>query len=136
MSESLVTVVSLVAVLAGVIAIFTLITSRETWSELAGGRSDAAQDDDHGSPMAPLIEERDEEIRQMLGARNDRRTRNGTRPLDLDEELALLLRPRAEDALRDDLRAVVEARNRRRERDGMQPLDVETEIERRLRGLN
>ena len=87
-------------------------------------------------PSEPLVDARDQEIRQMLGARNARRERRGEQPLDLDEELAMLLRPTAGDDVRDEVRAMVEARNRRLERSGMQPLDVDAEIERQLRELN
>src|SRR5687768_16346572 len=99
MGDSLVTVVSIVAVLAGVVAIFTLITSRGTWSDVGSGGLDAA---DGAPPGEPLIDERDQEIRQMLAARNARRERRGEQPLDLDEELAQLLRPSVDDDVRDE----------------------------------
>ena len=133
MGDSLVTVVSIVAVLAGIVAIFTLITSRTTWSGIGNGGLESAADT---PPSEPLVDERDQEIRQMLGARNARRERRGEQPLDLDDELARLLRPAVDDDMRDDVRAVVEARNRRRERSGLAPLDADAEIERQLRELN
>ena len=134
MGDSLVTVVSIVAVLAGVVAIFMLVSGRASWSEIGRGGLDTADDD---APSEPLADEREQEIRQMLGARNARRRRRGMQALDLDEELAQLLQPTADDeGLRDELRAVVEARNRRRERDGLEPLDVDAEIDRQLRELN
>jgi hypothetical protein len=133
MGDSLVTVVSIVAVLAGVVAIVMLVTGRVTWAEIGRGGLDTADDD---APSEPLLDEREQEIRQMLGARNARRRRDGMQALDLDEELAQLMRPTADAGLRDELRAVVEARNRRRERDGLVPLDVDSEIERQLRELN
>jgi len=133
MGDSLVAVVSIVVVLAGIVAIFTLVTSRRAWSDVGSGGLEGAGD---AQPSEPLVDARDQEIHQMLGARNARRERRGEQPLDLDEELAMLLRPTAGDDVRDEVRAMVEARNRRLERSGMQPLDVDAEIERQLRELN
>ena len=133
MGDSLVTVVSVVAVLAGVVAIFMLVSGRASWSEIGSGGLDTADDD---APSEPLPDEREQEIRQMLGARSAYRERHGLQPQDLDEELAELLRPDADEGLREELRAIVEARNRRRERNGLPPLDVDAEIDRQLRELN
>ncbi|MEY2512649.1 MAG: hypothetical protein QOJ89_7 [bacterium] len=133
MGDSLVTVVSIVAVLAGVVAIVMLVSGRASWSQIGRGGLDTADDD---PPSEPLLDEREQEIRQMHDAANARRERRGVRALDLDEELAELLHPAADEGLRDELRAVIEARNRRRERSGLAPLDVESEIERQLRELN
>jgi hypothetical protein len=81
--------------------------------------------------------EQAEEIRQMIQARSDRREARGEPPLDVDAEVAALLRPPGgEDAeLREEVRQLVIARNERRARRGEEPLDVEAEVERQLRDL-
>lgn len=93
------------------------------------------------SPEA-LRAEREQEIRQMLQARNARRARRGEAPLDVEAELAALLAeqppaPQAHDAgLAEEVVQLVVARNERRERQGLQPLDVEAEVQRTLTELN
>ena len=81
--------------------------------------------------------ERDDEIRQMLRARNARREARGEAIVDVEAELAELTRPAAatDPEIRDEVRALVEARNARRAARGQPPLDVEAEIERQLRDL-
>ncbi len=76
-----------------------------------------------------------EEIRQMLEAKAQRLEARGEPPLDVDAELAALLRPstEADPALREEIRQLVVARNERRLRQGKEPLDVDAEIERQLR---
>lgn len=86
-----------------------------------------------------LAAERDEEMRQMLTARNERRLRQGKEPLDVDAELRRLLAApaagAADPALRAEVKDLVEARNARRVRQGKEPLDVEAEVERQLRDV-
>jgi hypothetical protein len=81
--------------------------------------------------------EQAEEVRQMIQARSDRREARGEAPLDVDAEVAALLRPQpSEDVeLREEVRQLVIARNERRMRRGEDPLDVEAEVERQLRDL-
>ena len=78
-----------------------------------------------------------EEIRQMLEAKSERRRARGEPGLDVEAELAALPRPSAaaDPALREEVRQLVIARNERRLRQGKQPLDVDEEIERQLRAL-
>ena len=78
-----------------------------------------------------------EEIRQMLEAKSERRAARGEAPLDVDAELSTLLQPSAEadPGLREEVRQLVAARNERRLRQGKEPLDVDAEIERQLRSL-
>jgi hypothetical protein len=78
-----------------------------------------------------------EEIRQMLEAKSDRRVARGEPELDVDAELAALTREAggADAGLRDEVRQLVVARNERRQRQGKPPLDVEAEVERQLRDL-
>src|SRR5437764_313797 len=77
----------------------------------------------------------DEEIRQLLAARNERRVRRGEAPLDVEEELRRLTAPAIDPALREEIRQLVVARNERRQRAGKEPLDVEAEVERQVREL-
>jgi hypothetical protein len=90
-------------------------------------------------PSAPVAAaERDDEIRQMLGARNARREARGQAPLDVEDELQRLTRqtaPAADPGLEQEVRQLVIARNERRQRAGKAPLDVEEEVRRQLREL-
>ena len=89
-------------------------------------------------PSSPAAQrERDDEIRQMLQARNERRVRRGEAPLDIDAELAKLTAPQpsADPELVEEVRQLVVARNERRARAGEPPLDVDAEVQRQLREL-
>lgn len=88
------------------------------------------------APRPDAADDREQEIRQMLVARNERRRRRGERPLDVDDELRRLLRGEAAEddpSLLEEVRALVVARNARRARRGEPPLDVETEVQAELR---
>jgi hypothetical protein len=109
--------------------------SREGEGDGAGVRAAPAPD------SAAARAEQEEEIRQMLGARNERLLRRGEAPLDIDAEVARLLAPQqaaagAHDAaLVEEVRQLVLARNERRLRQGMSELDVESEVARTLAEL-
>jgi hypothetical protein len=79
----------------------------------------------------------EEEIRQMLEAKSERRRARGEPGLDVDAELAELTRTSTagDPALREEIRQLVIARNERRLRQGKEPLDVEAEIERQVQAL-
>jgi hypothetical protein len=79
--------------------------------------------------------ERDEEIRQMLRARNARRAETGGEVVDVEEELARLVAPTIDAALREEIRELVVARNHRRMARGKEPLDVDAEVERQISEL-
>jgi uncharacterized protein YkwD len=145
MQDALVTLVVAVVALGGLVALYTVATSASAYREIGkGGFEPPAVDEAPSGPAPPG--DRDEEIRELLEARNARRERRGEPPLDVDAELATLtggggglatpVDAASSAELRDELRALVEARNRRRERAGLQPLDVDGEIVRRLRDLN
>jgi hypothetical protein len=94
------------------------------------------------SPAA--IAEREEDIRQLVTARSDRRRARGEGPLDVDAEVRRLMeldpsaQPEEEQqkaALRAEVRQLVIARNERRAARGETPLDVEAEVDRQLREL-
>ena len=108
------------------------------------GRGGLTRESEYGGdtlappPESPAARaEREQEIRQMLGARSERLVRRGEPPLDIEAELARLLEPPAEDgaagpALVEEVRQLVLARNERRVRQGLEPLDVEAEVSRTL----
>ena len=108
------------------------------------GRTGALSIDEDEAPARPAPAARgaadaeaQEEIRQMVEAKSARRERRGQAPLDVDAEVAALLRPATprDQELRDEVRQLVIARNERRARQGKPPLDVEQEVERQLRDL-
>jgi hypothetical protein len=128
------TVLFVVVVLGVVIAGITLATSGSAYKEI--GKGGLFGDD--GPPRAAGgggTAVRDEEIRQMLQARSDRRVRKGGAPLDLDAEFAALTRTRVDPQLLAEIRELVESRNRRRLRQGQEPLDVDAEIARQIDDL-
>jgi hypothetical protein len=136
-------VLVVVVVIAALVAVATLLASGRAYEQIGRGGmslrdgSDPPAGERAGGGAGPATgaAERDEEIRQMLEARNARRARRGEAPLDVDAELAALQRPRADSSLEAEVRALVEARNARRARRGREPLDVEAEVARRLREL-
>jgi hypothetical protein len=111
------------------------------------GQGGLSRDGDHGgslppAPQSPAADaEREQEIRQMLGARSDRLVRRGEPALDIDAEVARLLAPGAgasgsrDEGLVEEVRQLVVARNARRARQGMEPLDVDAEVARTLQEL-
>jgi hypothetical protein len=130
-------VIWVVSLLAVVIAFGALIASRKTWEDYGKGRfvmdHDPVRESRAGSGAA--LAERDDEIRQLLEARNERRARRGEAPIDVEQELARLTAPAVDPELREEIRQLVVARNHRRARAGKPPLDVEAEIEREISEL-
>jgi len=111
------------------------------------GQGGLTREGDYGGAGAPSAqspaarEEREQEIRQMLGARSERLVRRGEPALDIDAELERLLgvetAPHAHDpALAEEVRQMVVARNERRSRQGLKPLDVDAEVTRTLQELD
>ena len=78
---------------------------------------------------------RDEEIRQMLTARNAIRASQGRAEVDVEAELAALNRPHIDPELEQEIRDMVVRRNARRIDKGQEPLDVEAEVARRIADL-
>jgi hypothetical protein len=117
-------------------AVVALLLGRRTWDDY--GRNHLLMEREAPASRAGpagAVSERDEEIRQMLEARNARRRRRGEPELDVEAELGRLTAP-AIDELRAEIRDLVLARNHRRARQGKPPLDVETEIERQIAALS
>ncbi|HEY6761473.1 MAG TPA: hypothetical protein VI318_18380 [Baekduia sp.] len=138
----------LVVVLVGAVlgAVWAGFASRDPYGRIGRGALSLNEDGDaHGrrppQPAAVLAAEREAEIRQLLAARNARRTARGLEPLDVEDELRQLLDARTspagfhDPALVAEVRQLVVARNARRERAGKPPLDVEDEVARQLRDL-
>jgi hypothetical protein len=145
--DALPIVIVAVVVVAGLVGVATLLSSRSAYDHI--GRSGMVLDHEAGaidgmSAGDPL---RDEEIRQMLEAANARRAAQG-KPLLALEDLAgppaVAKRPPdrpssrdavvADEGLRAEVRAFVIARNERLIARGKPPLDVEAEVDRRLSG--
>jgi hypothetical protein len=117
-------------------AVVALLLGRRTWEDY--GRNHLVMERSPSQPSAgsAAMSERDEEIRQMLEARNARRRRRGEPELDVEQELSRLSAPAVDDELRGEIRDLVIARNHRRARQGKPPLDVEAEIERQIAALS
>jgi hypothetical protein len=136
-------VLLVVVVGASIVAVITFAMSANTYAQIGrGGLSLRDGSDRPGSEPqsgAGFEAVRDDEIRQMLEARNERRARRGEEPLDVEAELSKLVRApadlAADPALVAEVRDLVIARNERRVRMGKQPLDVEAEVSRQLREL-
>ena len=129
-----------VAIVAGIAAIVSYAGSGDLYKSIGKGQFALDSDDRPEGPKAgsrAAMAEQEEEVRQMIQARSDRREARGEAPLDVDAEVAELLRPQvADDAeLREEVRQLVVARNERRMRRGEEPLDVDAEVERQLRDL-
>ncbi len=129
-----------IAVVAAVAAVVSYIGSGNVYSSIGKGAFALDRDDVRPGPKAGSAAaraEQAEEVRQMVQARSDRAQARGEAPLDVDAEVAALLRPPpvADAGLRDEVRQLVIARNERRQRRGEDALDVEAEVERQLRDL-
>jgi hypothetical protein len=124
-----------------VVAIATLFGRGRLYDEIGRGGLSIGEDRDmrpRAAEPAPVsAAEREDEIRQMLAARNALREARGEQPVDVEEELRELTRPSAarDPEILEEVRTLVEARNARRIARGEEPLDVEAEIERQLRDL-
>lgn len=130
-------VVITVVLLAVVVGVLLTLGSRDAYDSIGEGAFDRDSDAPGGTaPAAAAM--RDEEIRQMMEARNARRIAKGQEPLDVEAEVRRLeasAAPPGYRELREEVRQLVEARNARRLAKGQEPLDVEAETERRLRAL-
>ena len=132
MQDAFWTVLLVVVVGASIVAVITFALSDKTYAQIGrGGLSLDAPS--RAEPASGAV--RDDEIRQMLEARNERRARRGQPPIDIEAELAALVRPSADPGLEAEVRDLVIARNERRVRMGKAPLDVDAEVARQLREL-
>jgi hypothetical protein len=131
---------------AVVMSVLFLVTrgSDSMYDEIGkGGLSKESDYSGVGGPSSPELDtpagrsEQEQEVRQLLRARSDRRVQRGEPALDIDAEVAKLLgdSKRASEpdpALVAEVRQLVEARNERRLRQGKEALDVEAEVARTL----
>ena len=132
------TILFVVVIVATLVAVASLRGARYDHV----GRGGLFEDDPNKRPEPPpavAAAERDDEIRQMLTARNARREAKGKAALDVEEELQRLTRgpaaAAADPALETEVRQLVIARNDRRMRRGEAPLDVDEEVRKQLRQL-
>jgi hypothetical protein len=141
------TVLLIVVIGGALVAVFTFIGTGKLYEQIGRGGLSLHEDDDGrgrpgggGAPPSAAVAagERDEEIRQLLTARNERRARRGKEPIDVEAELQRLTASTidVDPALREEIRQLVVARNERRARAGKEPLDVDAEIERQVRELS
>jgi hypothetical protein len=128
--------------IGALLAIVSLFTRGRLYDDI--GRGNMSMDRETPPQRGPAAAappvsaaERDDEIRQMLEARNARRAARGEATVDVEQELQALTHPpaAADPEIVQEVRALVEARNARRVARGLEPLDVEAEIARQLRNL-
>ena len=130
------TVVIVLSVVAAVVACLSYVGSGQIYDNVGKGAfslEEPAPRSRAGS--AAERAEAEDEVRQMVQAKSDRREDRGESPLDVDAEVAELMRPAVDPGLEDEVRQLVVARNERRARQGQEPLDVEAEVARQLREL-
>jgi hypothetical protein len=132
--------VIVIAIVAGIAAVASYVGSGDVYKSIGKGAfaldsEDRPRGPKPGSPAA--LAEQAEEVRQMIQARSDRGEARGEQPLDVEAEVAALLRPHSasDPELRVEVRQLVIARNERRMRRGEEPLDVEAEVDRQMRDL-
>ena len=142
MQEALGIVIFVVVGVSVVIAVISLFGRSRLYDDIGRGGLSIGEDRDlrpRAGSQAPTASaaEREEDIRQMLEARNARRAAQGRPTVDVEQELAELVRPAAasDPEILEEVRQLVEARNARRIARGQEPLDVEAEIARQLRDL-
>jgi hypothetical protein len=130
-------VLVVVVVLATLVAILTFVGFGRAYEQIGRGGLSLRDGSDRPArePAAGVAGEREQEIRQMLEARNARRLRQGREPIDIEAEMAALTRPAVDPGLAAEVRQLVQARNARRVRQGKEPLDEEAEVARRLKEL-
>ena len=140
LQDALWAVVLIVVIGGALVAVFTFVGTGRLYEQIGRGGLSLRDGSERRGPAEPPTaagsRERDEEIRQLLVARNDRRVRRGEAPVDVEAELARLTGPGVDPGLRAEIRALVIARNERRARRGEEPLDVDAEVERQIRNLS
>jgi hypothetical protein len=139
MQEAFGTVIVIVVIVGVVGAAIAIVGVGKAYEQIGHGGLSLFDGTDRPAlqpePGSESARVRDEEIRQLLEARNAVRVSRGRAPLDVDAEIAALARPQVDPEILEEVRVLVEIRNRRLVRQGQQPLDVEAEIDRQLREL-
>ena len=123
-----------VVIVGGVAAVAGLLMSGKAYDDIGKGLFFK----DQAEPTASVnVAERDDEIRQMLTARNARREAAGRETVDVEAELTrLTTRTEIDPALEAEIRELVVAKNARRARKGLEPLDVDAEVARQIEELS
>src|SRR4051794_18524974 len=112
MEDAFGTLVWVVAIVGALVAVYTLVGTGRGYRGIGGGGIGRGGDTHEDTP-----EERAEDIRQMLDARNALRAQHGEAPVDLEAELAGIDAPAEAPGslispeLRDEIREHVIARN-------------------------
>jgi hypothetical protein len=132
--------VIVIAIVAAIAATLSYIGAGKAYDGIGKGAFALDEPDQVPGPKAgsaAALREQEDEVRQMLQAKSDRRVARGEPPLDVDAEVNSLLRPPSavDEGLREEIRQLVVARNERRGRRGEPPLDVDAEVERQIREL-
>lgn len=131
-------VVIAVVIVATVVAVAVSLASGGLYERIGRGAFSLDQPDGREPSPAVAKAQADEEIRQLVQAKSDRRVARGEAPLDVEAEIAALktVAPSGvDDELAAEIRQLVVARNSRRAARGQPPLDVEAEVARELRRL-
>ncbi len=129
-------VIVVVVGIGAIAAVLLLATSSGIWKQYGQSHLLLERDTEHGASGPAAERQREQEIRQLLTARNELRRRRGKPTVDVERELQRLSAPAIDPALRDEIRQLVIARNHRRQRTGKPPLDVEAEVERKISELS
>jgi hypothetical protein len=132
-----------ISIVAIVVAVAASLASGGLYERIGrGGLSMDGHDQERRAGPQPgsaaARAEADEEIRQLVEAKSDRRVARGQPALDVEAEIAKLTETApapADEGLREEVRQLVIARNERRVRQGKEPLDVDAEVDRQLRDL-
>ena len=136
MQEAFGIVIFVVVGLAIVAAVYAAVGSGALYKQIGRGGLTFDSDEDNPRPMVRAVSQAvaDEEIRQMLTAKNARREARGQEPLDIEAELVRLKAPATaiDPELEAEIRSLVIARNERRQRQGKEPLDVDAEVRRQI----
>lgn len=123
--------------ISGLIAIGTFIFGGAPPHSSIGGNSFVPT---NGDPGVETEDMRQDDVRQMLEARNRRRIARGESPADIDAELRELLaqpsEPQNDAEIRAEVEAIITARHARRRRRGRPVGDFETEVEQLLRTIS
>jgi|HubBroStandDraft_1064217.scaffolds.fasta_scaffold519183_1 hypothetical protein len=125
--------------------LMSMLGSGSVYDQIGKGGLSIGEHSEERQDAQSEADEREQEIRQMLEARSERRQRQGAEPLDIEAELQNIESSAAEEpslpgapgtydpGLIDETRQLIEARNQRRVRDGLEPLDVQAEVTRTLK---
>jgi hypothetical protein len=125
-----------VVAISGLIAIGTFIFGGAPPHSTIGGNAFTPSVNDPGVESAEM---REDDVRQMLEARNRRRIARGETPADIDAEMRELLdAPKdkgVDGEVRGEVEAIVAARQARRRRKGKPEGDFQAEVDELIRSI-